>query len=259
MTKDEALAIMLSAYPGAANTEEGSFTGDVLRACADGMAQLWSMDIDGLARRAFVSTAVGDWLTAVCADRGVDRLEGESDDELRARTLKKLSGTPTSGNADHYIQWCCSVSQILRAKVLPLNRGAGTVDVVVVSSEGRAPDEDVLAAAQAVVDTQRPVGADARVVAPEEMPIAAGASVTLMDGAQLSAVQAQFQEELTAFLKDIALNTQTVSYAKALRLLLDCDGVADVTGFTLNGQDESLTLESSGVGVCGEITLKEAD
>ena len=259
MTKEEVLARMLEAYTGQAGTQEGSFTGDVLRACADGMAQLWSMDIDGLARRAFVSTAVGDWLTAVCADRGVDRLEGESDDELRARTLKKLSGTPTSGNADHYIQWCCSIPQILRARVLPLNRGAGTVDVVVVSTEGRIPDEDVLAAAQAAVDAQRPVGADARVVAPEEVPIAVCASVTLMDGAQLSAVQAQFQAELTTFLKDIALNTQTISYAKALRLLLDCDGVADVTGFTLNGSDESLILESGGVGVCGEIDLKEAD
>lgn len=259
MTKDEAMAIMLNAYPGQAYTGEGSFTGDVLRACADGMAQLWSMDIDGLARRAFVSTAVGEWLTAVCADRGVDRLDGESDEELRNRTLKKLSGTPTSGNADHYIQWCCSVPQVLRAKVLPLNRGAGTVDMVVISTQGRAPDEDTLAAAQAVVDGQRPVGADARVVAPEEMPIAVCATVTLMDDAQLSSVQAQFQEELTAFLKDIALNTQTVSYAKVLRLLLDCAGVADVTGFTLNGSDESLTLESSAVGVCGEITLKEAN
>lgn len=258
MTKDEALTIMLNAYPGAANTGEGSFTGDVLRACADGMAQLWSMDIDGLARRAFVSTAVGEWLTAVCADRGVERLDGESDEELRARTLKKLSGSPTSGNADHYIQWCCSVPGVLRAKVLPLNRGAGTVDVVVVSADGRAPDLEILEDAQAVVDEERPVGVDAKVIAPVETAVDLSASVTLMDGAQLSAVEAQMKEELAAFLKEIALNTQTISYAKVLRLLLDCTGVADVTGFTLNGSDESMSLEENTVGVCGTISLKEA-
>lgn len=259
MTKDEALALMLAAYPGKADAGEGSFTGDVLRACADGMAQLWSMDIDGLARRAFVSTAVGEWLTAVCADRGVQRVEGESDEELRARTLEHLSGSPTSGNADHYIQWCCSVPQVLRAKVLPLNRGPGTVDVVILSAEGRAPGQDLLDAAQTVVDEQRPVGADARVIPPAEVPINISAAVTLMDSAQLAAVEVQLRSELTAFLKEIALNTQTVSYAKVLRLLLDCAGVADVTGFTLNGQDESLTLESSQVGICGTLSLEEAD
>lgn len=259
MTKDEALAIMLKAYPGAANTGEGSFTGDVLRACADGMAQLWSMDIDGLARRAFVSTAVGEWLTAVCADRGVERLEGESDEDIRARTLKKLSGTPTSGNADHYIQWCCSVPGVLRAKVLPLNRGAGTVDVVIVSTDGRAPDAEIIADAQAVVDEERPVGVDAKVIAPVETTVNLSASVTLMYGAQLSAVEVQMKEELAAFLKEIALNTQTISYAKVLRLLLDCTGVADVTGFTLNGSDESLTMEGNAVGVCGTLSLKEVE
>ena len=257
MTKDQALSLMLEAYAGPGGTGEGTFAGDILRACADAMAQMWSMDVDGLARRAFVSTAVGDWLTAVCADRGVDRLDGESDESLRQRTLKKLSGSPTSGNADHYIQWCCSVPQVLRAKVFPLRRGPGTVDVTIVDADGRAPQEEVLAAAQAVVDQQRPVGVDAKVTAPVETPIQISASVTLMDGAQLEPVKAQLEKEMAAFLKEIALNTQTVSYAKALRLLLDCAGVADVTGFTLNGGDESLVLEDNAVGVCGDILLRE--
>ena len=257
MTEEEALNLMSQAYSGPGSTDEGAFAGDILRSCADAMAQMWSMDVDGLARRAFVSTAVGDWLTAVCADRGVERLDGEDDASLRQRTLNKLSGSPTSGNADHYIQWCCSVPQVLRAKVFPLKRGAGTVDVTIVDTDGRAPQEEVLAAAQAVVDAQRPVGVDAAVTAPVETAIQISAAVTLMDGAQLEPVKAQLQQEMAAFLKEIALNTQTVSYAKALRLLLDCTGVADVTGFTLNGGDESLVLEEDAVGVCGEILLTE--
>lgn len=100
---------------------------------------------------------------------------------------------------------------------------------------------------------------DAKVIAPVETAVDLSASVTLMDGAQLSAVEAQMKEELAAFLKEIALNTQTISYAKVLRLLLDCTGVADVTGFTLNGSDESMNLEENTVGVCGTISLKEAE
>lgn len=84
MTKEEMLRLLTAAYTGPGSAAEGTFAGDVLRACADGMAQLWSMEIDGLERRAFVSSAVGEWLTAVCADRGCVRKEGETDEELRA-------------------------------------------------------------------------------------------------------------------------------------------------------------------------------
>ena len=73
MTKEEMLRLLTAAYTGPGSAAEGTFAGDVLRACADGMAQLWSMEIDGLERRAFVSSAVGEWLTAVCADRGCVR------------------------------------------------------------------------------------------------------------------------------------------------------------------------------------------
>ena len=99
MTKEEMLRLLTAAYTGPGSAAEGTFAGDVLRACADGMAQLWSMEIDGLERRAFVSSAVGEWLTAVCADRGCVRKEGETDEELRARTLAALAATPASGNA----------------------------------------------------------------------------------------------------------------------------------------------------------------
>lgn len=248
-TKDGFLQLLLAAYDGPGSTEEGTFAGDVLRACADGMAQLWSMDIDGLERRAFVSTAVGDWLTAVCADRGVARKEGESDEELRERALRLLSGTPASGNADHYAAWCGQVEGILRVRVLPLSRGNGTVDIVAVGPDGRRPAQEALEQAQAIVDRERPVGADARVLGAVEVPL---------DGGDMEAVQAAFSAALAEFCRDTALRTPTVSYAKALRLLLDCPGVADVTGFTVNGSGGSLTLEAGAVPVPGALALEEA-
>ena len=48
MTKEEMLRLLTAAYTGPGSAAEGTFAGDVLRACADGMAQLWSMEIDGL-------------------------------------------------------------------------------------------------------------------------------------------------------------------------------------------------------------------
>ena len=51
MTKEEMLRLLTAAYTGSGSAAEGTFAGDVLRSCADGMAQLWSMEIDGLERR----------------------------------------------------------------------------------------------------------------------------------------------------------------------------------------------------------------
>ena len=257
MTKEDILALLLAAYDGPGSAEEGSFAGDVLRACADMLAELWSTEIDGLEYRAFVSTATGEWLTLVCADRGVERREGEDDNSLRQRTLARLASLPASGNADHYAAWCGQVADILRVRVLPLARGAGTVDVVAAGLDGRAPDRSVLEQAQAIVDAQRPVGADARVVAPVETALDIAASVTLMDGASLSAVETAFLAALADFCRDTALRTSTVSLAKVLRLLLDTEGVADVTGFTLCGGDGSLTLDDRAVPVPGTLALTE--
>ena len=251
MTKEEMLRLLTAAYTGPGSAAEGTFAGDVLRACADGMAQLWSMEIDGLERRAFVSSAVGEWLTAVCADRGCVRKEGETDEELRARTLAALAATPASGNADHYAAWCGQAADILRVKVLPLARGNGTVDIVAVGREGKAPGEAAIREAQAVVDRERPVGADARVIA------AAETAVTLMDGGSLEGVKTAFSQGLTAFFRDNALRTRVVSHGKALRLLLDCAGVADVSGFTMNGSGDSLTLTEGAVPVVGTLALTE--
>lgn len=256
-TKDGILDYLIAAYTGPGSAEEGSFAGDVLRACADAMAQLWSMEIDGLEQRAFVSTATGDWLTKVCIDRGVERREGESDDTLRARALEKLSSLPASGNADHYAAWCSQVPDILRVRVLPLARGAGTVNIVAVNLEGKTPSPDTLEQAQNIVDTQRPIGADAMVIGAGEAALSVSASVVLTDSATLSAVQTSFDERLAAFCLETALHADTVSYAKVLQLLLETEGVADVTALTLNNATTSLALGQTQVPVVGTITLTE--
>ena len=259
MKKDEILAVLTAAYHGPGSTVEGSFAGDVLRACADAMAELWSTEIDGLEYRAFVSTAIGDWLTKVCADRGVDRRDGESDEELRARALEQLAKQPASGNADHYAAWCAEVEGVLRVRVLPLARGNGTVDIVAVGMDGTAPVAEVLQAAQAYVDAQRPVGADARLVAAEEHELDVSAEVVLMDDGELPAVQSAFEKALAEFCRNNALRTSVVSYAKLLRLLLDCEGVADVRAFALCGGEESLSLAENAVAVAGAVALTEAE
>ena len=169
MTKDEIFAAMEKAYTGAGSTVEGSFAGDLLRACADGCAELWSTEIDGLEERAFVASAAGEWLTRVCADRGVERRAGEDDETLRSRALESLK----------------------------------------------------------------------------------------RQGASLEGAVNAFKGAFTAFCREGALTTHLVSYARVSAILLDQEGVADVTAFTLGGAGTSFALGEREIGVPGTVTLTE--
>ena len=126
-----------------------------------------------------------------------------------------------------------------------------------VGLDGKAPAQSVLSEAQAIVDAERPIGADAQVIAAGETAVNIAAGVKLMDGGDLTAVQAAFSAALAEFFRENALRTDTVSYGKALRLLLDCTGVADVSGFTMNGGADSLTLTAGAVPVIGTLSLTE--
>ena len=257
MTRDEIFAAMAAAYTGGTSTREGTLAGDLLRAGADGCAQLWSEEVDGLEERAFVASAAGEDLTRVCADRGVARREGESDEALRERAMAALSRRGASGNADDYAAWCARVEGILRVRVLPCARGAGTVDVVAVGKDGRAACAADVAAAEEIVQAERPVGADARVYAAEETAVALAASVTLAPGAALETVQDGAAAALAALCREGALVTRSVSYPRVGALLLALPGVADVEALTLNGAAKSVALGERAVGVCGAVTLTE--
>lgn len=257
MTKDEIFAAMAAAYTGGSSTDEGTFAGDILRACADGCAKLWSMEIDAMEKRAFVHSAEGEWLTRACADRGIVREDGESDEELRARALQSLARQGASGNCDDYAAWCEEEADILRVRVLPLSRGAGTVDIIAAGQDGHAASAATVAAAQRIVDEKRPVGADAQVIAAQEKAMDVTASVVLGEGASLEAVRTAFEAALADFFRANALAVGLVSYARVSALLLACEGVADVTAFTLNGGSGSVALDADEIGVAGTVTLTE--
>lgn len=93
--------------------------------------------------------------------------DAESDDALRARLLTRLRQPPQGGAATDYLAWAKLTAGVTRAWVKQV-RGVGTVDIYV-TYDGRVdnvPTGPDLAAIQAVIDANRPVTADALVLAP---------------------------------------------------------------------------------------------
>ena len=61
--------------------------------------------------------------------------DAESDEELRKRVLMSYKTVINGGNKEYYRQLAMSVDSIVAAQVIPKERGAGTVDVIVSTHE----------------------------------------------------------------------------------------------------------------------------
>jgi uncharacterized phage protein gp47/JayE len=101
----------------------------------------------------------------------------ETDDELRARILRRIQEPPMGGDATDYEAWALAVPGVTRAWCDPLEMGIGTITLRFMMDDLRADNagiplaEDV-AAVEAYIDTQRPVAVkDFFVAAPIPYPI----------------------------------------------------------------------------------------
>lgn len=122
----------------------------------------------------------------------------ETLDSLLARLLQRIRRPPAGGNKYDYWQWAMEVAGVTAAFVYPLRRGLGTVDVVIVTEDG-LPSDDVLKAAQAHIDDQRPVRAkDTRVVVPSTKTYDVTAAVRL-NGITLDTAQTAVASGLAAY------------------------------------------------------------
>lgn len=184
----------------------------------------------------------------------VGGVDAETSEELHARVLNRLQHPATSGNASNYRQWALEVIGVGDAKVTPVAYGPGTVKVVLLSTEKRAPTQSVIDEATRHINEQKPIGAAVTVVGAEEVPINISATVMLADGASIDDVKSQFTGLLTEYLKSIAFTDELIRYTHVANLLLSTP-IIDYSNFTLNGTTANIQLADGQVGVVGEVKL----
>lgn len=103
--------------------------------------------------------------------------EKEDDDTYRARILDRKRNPERGGVPMDYKIWAESVEGVVSATVFPRNRGNGTVDILI-SGPGGMPDQALVDAVQAYIDTKTPADiADGGVLV--IAPSGAGVDVTL--------------------------------------------------------------------------------
>lgn len=180
----------------------------------------------------------------------------EEDESLRKRYFERLQTPATSGNKYHYRNWAKEVTGVGDAKVFPLWNGNGTVKVIIINSNKRAADSNLVNAVKNHIEENRPIGSDATVVSAKEKLI--NISVTLVTDTKLytlNQVQASIENNLINYFKDIAFINNYISYASIGNLIFNTDGVIDYSNLLVNGGTSNITLQDEEIPILGTVSL----
>lgn len=179
----------------------------------------------------------------------------ETDETLRERYFDKVRTPATSGNIQHYINWCKEVIGVGDARVFPLWNGNGTVKCVLINSNKRAVDSTVISSVTQNVEEKRPIGAIVTIESATELPIDISVDIDLVAGYSLETVQQDIQDSLTSYFQEIAFKMDYVSFALVGSKILEVTGVADYRNLTLNGTTTSVPIGETEVAVVGVLNV----
>lgn len=188
----------------------------------------------------------------------------EADDDLRERYYEELREPATSGNDYHYKQWAKEVEGVGEANVIALWNGNNTVKVIIINSDRKAANSDLIKRVQDYIDPdskgvgdgQAPIGAHCTVVSATNVSINVEVTgVKHISTATKSTITADITDAITKYLKRIAFKQDYVSVAQIANIIIDSAGVTDYASVTVNGQTTKIDLTVEQVATLGTVSV----
>ena len=187
----------------------------------------------------------------------------EEDSALYERYQEKVSRPITSGNRFQYELWAREITGVGRARAFPEWAGPGTVKVVLLDNEMRAPATPVVEAVQQYIDPTQdgmgegaaPIGAIATVVGATEIPINISVKVTLATGATLEEVKEQLEKGAAEYFRDLAFTDPLIRYTRIQGIILGIPPVIDYSDLLVNGGAMNIEIGMDDVAVLGTVTV----
>jgi uncharacterized phage protein gp47/JayE len=174
----------------------------------------------------------------------------ETNEELRDRYFEVARNPDNGGTPDDYENWSLSIAGVKSAKSLPLNRGNGTVDILIAATYGE-PSNTLISEVQTYIDTKRPTGSDPLVIKATAKYIDVTATITPKDGYTLAEIQADIQQAITDYINSIPVGG-VVRLTGIGNVIHDTSGVAD---YSVTEPTSNIELLSTEMALTGVITL----
>ena len=195
----------------------------------------------------------------------------ETIDELLERYYEYIRTPIVSGNKYHYKYWAKQVSGVGGAIVKPLwdtthsETGANTVKVVIFDKNTGVASADLVNAVQNYIDPkgtnnetwgcgfgQAPIGCYCTVASATAKNINVSATLTLKSGYESTDVEANIEEKINEYLKDIIEQQESeeevyVSYSHISACISTAEGVKDHTNLLVNNGTSNISLTNTNV------------
>lgn len=164
--------------------------------------------------------------------------DDESDDELRERYFVAWSGL-NSGGKDYYKALALEVDGVKEVNVFPVSRGAGTLDLVIVSETGEPSDQLILDVQNKINDNLQFDGIDVDIVKPILVSISLNIDLTVY---HLSELESDYITRVTDFLNNRFLQYKVGEDFIASRLKTDLfNSFTNLKNVVLDSGDVVLT------------------
>ena len=183
----------------------------------------------------------------------------ESDDTLRARTLRRINQEAFAGNKAAYREMAIGIDGVEDCKVYPVWNGGGTVKLAIIGANHTLPSSSFINDVQTMIDPIQnqgegvglaPIGHSVTVISPTPLEVNISATLELMQGSIISQVQPSIEQQIGAYLyavqndfveKDVLL----IYLAKVSAAILNVPEVVNVSSLTINGVASDLEIDNS--------------
>ena len=177
----------------------------------------------------------------------------ESDDDLRERILKSYGSIPNGGNVAYYEMLALNVPGVAAVKVLPRERGRGTVDIIVASDSGM-PTGELIGKVSDAVDARREVCVDVDVCAPSSIAVDVTAKISVSPRYTSAKVLQNVRDALSEYFSGKRLG-KGVLRAELGKIIYSVPGVAN---YKLTAPASDLAISETELPVLHTLSISEA-
>ncbi len=176
--------------------------------------------------------------------------DNESDELLRTRIMESFARLPNGSNKAFYETNSLNTDGVAAARVLPKNRGLGTVDIIISSPAG-LPAATLLTAVKDKFELLREICVDVQVLAPTTFSVPVTVAISVEDEYSFDTVSANVATALGQYFNGTLLG-KDVLLAKLGQAVFNVEGVSNYS-FSLPAAD--IAVADDELPVAGAITI----
>ena len=205
--------------------------------------------------------------TANLTDLLIPAEDDEDVEALRTRYLNALSSQAYGGNIADYKEKTMSIAGVGGLKVVPVWNGGGTVKLIVIDATFSVPSSELIETVKNAADPYpneglgygfAPIGHTVTVEGVTGRTVNIVTEITYAEGWSWDAAQSKIKSTVDKYFLELSKGWEgndnlIVRISQLESRILDCEGVLDISGTTLNGSSSNLPIAMNEIPIRGTV------